>query len=405
MSSNPLGPNHPLILYEEIREVKLTTTNHHYSTSCPMEDQTQIMANNKIENLLIGRSLGEIAETLRNDYHILDEPLPEQLKYKLIIGHKKSAVEKAFPFDVHLVELPKILGIFKLVPVLNDLLQALWLIGMADQRTCILIDGGLRFGMLTCILNSFMPIRKRKILVWEMYIPTGKLKRWLARRMILGSSLTVVYSHRQLDIQVKLLNLPGNKFIYLPYKAIHSALPPINMHIGSYVFSGGTSRRDYQTLFNAVRETDIPVIVSSSNPSVLHALEIPENVVLLAAHIPEAAFARLMAASCFVVVPIKPGLARGAGEATVLNAMWHGRAVICADDICAFEYIEDGITGYVTPPGDVAKLRERIVELWNQPEKAIEMGFAAHHVVAGNYTNKHFCHRLKMLASLIATST
>lgn len=341
---------------------------------------------------------------LQDDYHYLDELFAGQIEGKLIIGTKTSGVLRAYPLDIHLVEPPRILSILQLVPLLHDLLRSVWLIGSADQRTCILVDGGPRFGILTCILNSFMPIRKRKIVLWEAYIPTGKLKTWLARRMILGSSLTVVYSHRQLDVQAELLKVPSTKFVFMPYKAIHSVSPPITMQIGGYVFSGGTSRRDYQTLFEAVRDTGIPVIVSAANPNVFATLDVPENVVLLAARVPAAAFARLMAGSCFVVVPIQPHLVRGAGEATVINAMWHGRAVICADDICAFEYIEEGVNGYVTPPGDAARLRQRITELWNQPEKAAEMGHAAHQAVAANLTDEHFSRRLRALGALVAVS-
>jgi len=221
--------------------------------------------------------------------------------------------------------------------------------------------------------------------------------------MILGSSVTIVYSKRQLDVQSNLLRVSKNKFVFLPWKSNHSKSPPITLSIGNYVFSGGNSRRDYQTLFEAVRGTGIPVIVSATDSRVYAHPDIPENVVLLAAQ--EPAFARLMAGSRFVVVPIMPGLVRGAGDTTVCDAMWHGRPVICADNISAFEYVEDGITGYVTPPGDVASLRKRILELWNQPDKAIQMGLAAHQGIAANCTHEHFVRRLRALGALVAAAS
>jgi glycosyltransferase involved in cell wall biosynthesis len=372
------------------------------STSRLTGSQAEVHISNKTEHLLIGRPPGQIAEVLQDNYHYLDVPLTGPLKGELITGKEKSGVGEAYPSDIRVVRLPRILGIFKFVPVLYDLLRSMWLLGSADQRTCILIDGGQRFGILTCILNSFMPIRRRKIVLWEAYIPTGKLKRWLAHQMILGSSLTVVYSRWQLNIQAKLLNVPGTKFIFMPYKANHSKSPPITLQIGGYVFSGGNSRRDYKTLFEAVRDTGIPVVVSATQPKVYADLDVPENVILLAAR--EPAFARLMAASRFVIIPIVPGLVRGAGETSVCNAMWHGRPVICADNISAFEYIEDGVTGYVTPAGDVARLRERVIELWNQPEKAAEMGRAAYQAAAANFTDEHFSRRLRALAAIVAMS-
>ena len=137
-------------------------------------DLTQMNANN-LEYLLIGKSLREISEISQKDYHSLDEPLPGQLDSKLVIGHEKSAVGKAYPSDIRLAQPPKILDVFKLILILYDMLRALWLIGSADERTCIFINGGHRFGMLTYILNSLVPIFKRKIVLWEAYIPIGKV--------------------------------------------------------------------------------------------------------------------------------------------------------------------------------------------------------------------------------------
>jgi|SRR5689334_8317423 len=154
----------------------------------------------------------------------------------------------------------------------------------------------------------------------------------------------------------------------------------------------------------AILGSPLLVIVSAANPNVFTTLDIPENVILLSARVPAEAFARLMAASSFVVVPVNPGLVRGAGEATVVNAMWHGRATICADDICAFEYVQEAVTGYVTPPGEVANLRERIIELRNDPEKAAAMGCAARQIAVADLTSEHFCRRLRALGSILAAS-
>ena len=109
-----------------------------------------------------------------------------------------------------------------------------------------------------------------------MYIPTDSiLKKWLARQMIIGASLTTVWSSRQRDVQAKLLRSPVTKFVFMPYKANHSKFQPISLDIGGYVFSGGNSRRDYQTLFEAVRGTGIPVIVSATNPKEYAKMDVP----------------------------------------------------------------------------------------------------------------------------------
>ncbi len=358
------------------------------------------------ETSLIGRPLEEIAEMVQHDYQRLDEIPEEQCGGRLITGIGATAVRQAYPSEIGLVRPPGgLLQAVRFIPILDDLLRSLWLLGAANRDTCILLDGRARFGKLTCILNSFIPVGKRKIVLCPAhipsawYIPTERLKRWLGHRMVLGSSLTVVFSRKQLDVLPRLLRVPSAKFVYMPYEAPNSASLPISLEIGGYVFSGGNSQRDYRTLFEAVRDTGIPVIVSATDPKVYAGLDVPENVILVAAH--EPAYTRLMAASRFVVVPIVPGLVRGAGEAIVCNAMWHSRPVICADDISICEYIDEGVTGFVTPPGDAARLRERIIELWTQPTRAAEMGRAAFAVVSADRTDKHYCRRLRALGILV----
>jgi glycosyltransferase involved in cell wall biosynthesis len=230
-----------------------------------------------------------------------------------------------------------------------------------------------------------------------------KFRKYVACRMVLGASLTTVWSRRQIEIQSKFLEVSKSKFVFIAYKSNYSKSPPITTKIGDYVFAGGNSRRDYGTLFEAVRGTGITVIVSSTDPSVYSHLDIPENVILLAAR--EPAFARLMAGSRFVVIPLMVQLMRGAGEGGTCDAMWHGRPVICVDNISAFEYVEEGVTGYVTLPGDVASLRKCIIELWNQPDKATQMGLAAHQSIETDNMKEHCMRRLRALGALVAAAS
>ena len=102
-----------------------------------------------------------------------------------------------------------------------------------------------------------------------------------------------------------------------------------------------------------------------------------------------------------VVLCIKPGLLRGAGEATFLNAMWHGRPVIAADDGSAGEYIEDGVNGFVVPAADVEGLRQRIVELWKDDELCEQIGAAGRRLVEAEYTGRSWRERMMKLGMIV----
>jgi glycosyltransferase involved in cell wall biosynthesis len=67
----------------------------------------------------------------------------------------------------------------------------------------------------------------------------------------------------------------------------------------------------------------------------------------------------------------------------LLEAMACGTAVIATEGGALPEVVVDGIAGFVVPPGDVGALRERIVELVDDPDRANAMRVAARaHVTA-----------------------
>ena len=136
--------------------------------------------------------------------------------------------------------------------------------------------------------------------------------------------------------------------------------------------------------------------MSTRDVSLIHGCPVPNNVVLVEAHEPH--FSRLMASALLVVIPLTAGRLRGAGEASFLNAMWHGRPVICADDLSAAEYFENGVEGIVVSPGNPARLRDAILALWRNREKAEAIGQAGMRRAEAEHTQLHFVQRMFALA-------
>ena len=202
---------------------------------------------------------------------------------------------------------------------------------------------------------------------------------------------------RPLRIRVR---SPGDEVPLLPYKANHSAgEEQFASSPGDYLFSGGNSERDYATLFEAVRGTGVRVIVSRTVDWVTAGLDIPDNVEVVEAREPD--FGHLMAGARGFVVCLRKGILRGAGEASFLNAMWHHKPTIVADDVSAADYIENGVDGYVVAAGDVPALRQRILEVWNDPERAAALGQAGFDKVRRLYTHEHWKDRVLKLAYVV----
>src|SRR5258708_31480246 len=71
---------------------------------------------------------------------------------------------------------------------------------------------------------------------------------------------------------------------------------------------------------------------------------------------------------------------------TLLEAMACATPVICTDVASMPEIVNDGLTGFVVPPNDVATLRQRLTWLFEHPGEAKVMGERARRRVLEKFT-------------------
>lgn len=73
-----------------------------------------------------------------------------------------------------------------------------------------------------------------------------------------------------------------------------------------------------------------------------------------------------------------------ANPVSILEAMSTGKPVVATDVGSIKESVNDGVTGYLVPPGDLALLSERLIQLCCQPLLAQEQGAAGREWVVAN---------------------
>lgn len=100
--------------------------------------------------------------------------------------------------------------------------------------------------------------------------------------------------------------------------------------------------------------------------------------------VPRTEIARWFACSDLFVFP---SLSEGSALVTY-EAMAAGLPVITTPD--AGSVMRHGLDGYLVPPRDVAALRERIRELYDDPELRRELGRSGRELVASSYTWAHY---------------
>src|SRR5205823_926950 len=89
----------------------------------------------------------------------------------------------------------------------------------------------------------------------------------------------------------------------------------------------------------------------------------------------------LYASARFVVIPLFQSDTDN-GNHVVLEAWSMGRTVICSAIDGLADSVIDGHNARVVPVGDVDALRTAITELWEQPERATELGANGRKLVA-----------------------
>jgi glycosyltransferase involved in cell wall biosynthesis len=282
------------------------------------------------------------------------------------------------------------------------LVQAVALLWASRRRDAVVLlnFGDRRTSLLFCLLKSVFWRKCGRVLAYDIFYTPGLWRRRLYRRALGATTCCVVWSRRQVEVYSRELGLPRDQFVFLPYKANHSKSDEPALPVGDYVFSGGNSARDYRTLFAAVDGLDVPVVVSTTDPAVTRGLAVPKNVVLVRATEPY--FRRLMAGSRLVAVCIRKGVVRTAGEASFLNAMWHGKPVVVADDLAAGDYVDHGREGFVVPAGDAEGVRRGILAAWGDAGLCRSMGAAARRKVEACFTHRLWCRRLLRLAAVLA---
>jgi glycosyltransferase involved in cell wall biosynthesis len=166
------------------------------------------------------------------------------------------------------------------------------------------------------------------------------------------------------------------------------------------ICSAGAEMRDYHTLIEALRGTGLPCHIAADHVRVdrfgfARRIDTRGFSGIASSNVTIGRKTRtelreLYARSKFVVVPLAPSDTDN-GITVILEAMASGKTVICSRTRGQVDVIVDGVTGIFVPVGDVEAMRAAIVDLWNDPERAREMGRAARAYIEKHHTLEKFC--------------
>ena len=246
------------------------------------------------------------------------------------------------------------------------------LLNAAIHADYLVIHFSLPEVLFFAVLLFLIPLQRCRLVTLDFFVlsPPAWLQP-LVRWSLAHTYKMLVYFRDSSRFQ-RIYDLPAEKFQYVPFKINQwESVRKTEVRDEQYLFVGGRSRRDFKTLFEAVRDLPFPVKIltgreSDINPhgSSLKGLTPPPNVTIFYDDADTQFFLRLMAGARLVVLPILKGSTIQAGIAVYLAAMALHKCVIISEAPGVNDVLLDG-QACIVPPGNVAALRCAIEILWN----------------------------------------
>ena len=176
------------------------------------------------------------------------------------------------------------------------------------------------------------------------------------------------------------------------------------------ICSAGVEMRDYPTLIEAIRGSDLRCHIAADHVRIPHrirlvkdrrvpvdTLSIPGDAKVTIGRKTLLELRDLYARSRFVVVPLVPSETDN-GVTVITEAMAMGKPVICSRTRGQVDVIQDGVTGVYVPIRDPIALREAMLSLWNEPQRAHAMGAGARAYVEQHHTLEQFALNVRAAA-------
>jgi len=261
----------------------------------------------------------------------------------------------------------------------------------------ILFTWELRNTLATILLRRLTNQRRARVVSLNPMVKGwAALALPLVRVLLRDADRIVLFSTAEQGTVSRQLRLPPERFQFVPRFAEARAATMENAaaHGGPFVLALGHSNRDFPTFWEALRGTDVRVVMYR-NPW-MHGRELP-NVHAIPALLPSVDEAALVAQAAFHVIPLKAA-EFSSGLTVLLRAMAAGKAVIVSDTTGISDYVRDGETALLVPPGDAAALRDAMLRLWRDPQERERLGRNAAQVVRDQFAAPNFAFHLARIA-------
>jgi glycosyltransferase involved in cell wall biosynthesis len=229
-----------------------------------------------------------------------------------------------------------------------------------------------------------------RIVLYNFYLHglgERRFVRGVLRFLLTGRVTIAAQSRRDLEYFDGLQS--GARPILVPYRQDPVAgFEPGELEPGDFVFAGGYSNRDYDTLLRAARGLpDVRFVLALSSLNKV-TVECPPNVVI-EHDLDWEAFHRLLARARLVVIPLAADVG-ASGQMVCLAAMQFARPLVVPDFDCLTQYVDEGAGGLVYRAGDADDLCRIVTEALSDPHLLRTLGRTAQDRYFALFTRQRF---------------
>lgn len=274
-----------------------------------------------------------------------------------------------------------------------------WACFLVRNRYSTIFTDGEQVGIPLAIFSRFGGKGSMRHLMIAHILSVGKkmlfFRLFKLQRQI---DLFFVYSTWQKWFIQQQWQVPTERIIFTPFMVDQHffSLEEVTSRPRCMICAVGLEFRDYPTLLQAVSGLDVEVVIAAASPwskrsDSTQDQMIPRNVTVR--KFSQYELRQLYADCRFVVMPLYD-VEFQAGVTAILEAMSMERAVICSQTSGQTDVIIDNETGIYVKPEDPMALREAIVNLLGNPEKAAALGKSGRELIEEEMHLDHYVDRL-----------
>ena len=222
------------------------------------------------------------------------------------------------------------------------------------------------------LLKLFTP--KTKMIAWMFNVGTCHegIRRTLAKLALSNIDLFVVHTRREVEIYSRWLNMPKEKFVFIPYQSPEVEKLAEEDTENPFVAAMGSAHRDYKMFAEVIDELQLPTVVASGKAA-LKGVDIPACM-QTPFGISKRECLELTQRARVNVIPLLPkSNVTAAGQVTLVEAMFMGKVLVATEYYGVEDYIEHEKTGLLVKPHDRDGMRDAIKLLWNDGDMRKEL--------------------------------